>query len=129
MTPIVVPAYAAIFGIMLVVLSVRVADMRRKTQTALGSGGHKMLERRIRVQGNFTEYVPITLLLLAFAEMQGWWRPLLHILCAALLIARIAHAYGVGQEREDIRIRASATVTTASIIIVTALLLLYGTLK
>jgi uncharacterized membrane protein YecN with MAPEG domain len=129
MTPIVVPAYAAIFGIMLVVLSVRVAGMRRKTQTALGSGGHKMLERRIRVQGNFTEYVPITLLLLAFAEMQGWWRPLLHILCAALLIARIAHAYGVGQEREDIRIRASATVTTASIIIVTALLLLYGTLK
>ncbi len=127
MTPVVVPAYAAIFGIMLVVLSVRVADMRRITRTALGTGDNKMLERRIRVQGNFAEYVPLTLLLLAFAEMQGWWRPLLHILCVALLIARIGHAYGVGQEREDIRIRASATATTASIIIITALLLLYGT--
>jgi uncharacterized protein len=126
MTPIVVPAYAALFGIMFVVLSVRVADMRRTTQTTIGAGGNRMLERRIRVQGNFAEYVPIALLLLVLAEMQGYSRLLLHALCITLLLARLVHAYGVGREPEDVRFRATATVTSASVIIITALLLLYS---
>ena len=129
MTPIIVPAYAAIFGILFVVLSVRVANMRRLTKTALGTGGNRMLERRIRVQGNFAEHVPIALLLLAFVEMQGWSRWLLHVLCIALLLARLVHAYGVGQEPEDIRLRASAIVTNASVISVAAILLLYAALR
>ena len=49
-----------------------------------------ILRARIRVQGNFAEYVPIALILFLFVEMQGWPRWLVHGLCVVLLAARVA---------------------------------------
>ena len=45
----------------------------------------------MRVQANFADYVPLSLLLLAFAELQG--RPvwLIHTLCAVLVVGRLVH--------------------------------------
>jgi uncharacterized protein len=129
MNLVVVPAYAAIFALMLVFMSVRVANMRREMRVTLGDGGQRMLQRRIRVQGNFIEYVPMALILLAFAELQGWPRWLLNVLCLILLAARIVHAYGVGREPESIPLRATGMATTAMLLIAIALLLLYGTIR
>jgi uncharacterized protein len=122
--PTIVPIYAAIFAIMFVALSVRVANTRRVIRIGLGTGGNVILERRIRVQGNFAEYVPFALILFTFIELQGWSRWLLHVLCLVLLAARMAHAYGVAQEPEDIRIRAIAMIVTFSVLLAAAILLL-----
>jgi uncharacterized membrane protein YecN with MAPEG domain len=124
MLPSVVPGYAATFALIFVGLSFRVANTRRTMRIGLGTGGNVTLERRVRVQGNFAEYVPFALILLAFVEMQGSAKWLVHALCLTLLAARVAHAYGVVQEPETIPIRASAMVVTFSVFIVAAAILL-----
>src|SRR6476620_2266080 len=129
MIPTIVPVYAAIFAIMLVALSLRVARTRGNVRVAIGDGGNKLLLRAIRVQGNFTEYVPMALLLFMFVELQGWPRWLVHGLCLVLLTARLLHAYGIAQEPEDIRFRATGMATTALLFVVAAVLLLYSAVR
>ena len=129
MIPTVVPIYAAIFAIMLVAFSLRVASMRGDVRIAIGDGGNIILQRRIRVQGNFNEYVPMALILFTFVELQGRPRWLVHGLCIVLLAARLVHAFGIGQEPEDIRFRATGMATTALLLIVAAGLLLYSAVR
>lgn len=124
--PLIVPAYAAVLGLMFVAISFRVANTRRAKRVGLGNGGDRQLERYIRVQGNFAEYVPMAMILLTFLEMQVWPAWLMHTLCALLLIARVVHALGVAREPEDIRFRATGMITTLVILIVASVLLLVG---
>ena len=89
--------YASLAGLLLLVLSFRVVRSRRKLSVGLGDGGQESLLRAQRAQANFTEYVPIALILLAVAESQvltGW---LLHTAGAVLLLARLLHAWGLSQ--------------------------------
>ena len=65
------PLFAAIFGIIYVVLAFGVIKLRFKGQVSLGDGGDEELEKAIRVHGNFAEYVPFTLLLLWFVEQMS----------------------------------------------------------
>jgi hypothetical protein len=125
----IVPIYAAIFAVMLVALSLRVAKTRGDVKVAIGDGGNVVLRRAIRVQGNFTEYVPMALILFTFVEMQGWPRWLVHGLCLALLAARLLHAYGIAQEPEDIRLRSTGMATTAILLVASAGLLLYSAVR
>ena len=129
MTPTIVPIYAAIFAIMLVVLSLRVAMTRGDVRIAIGDGGNIVLQRRIRVQGNFTEYVPMALILFTFVEWHGWPRWVVHGLCLILLAARLVHAYGIAREPEDIRFRATGMATTALLLVVAAMLLLISAVR
>ena len=129
MIPTIVPIYAAIFAIMLIALSLRVAKTRGDVQIAIGDGGNIVLRRAIRVQGNFTEYVPMAMILFTFVEMQGWPRWLVHGLCLVLLAARLLHAYGIAQEPEDIRLRATGMATTAVLLVGSAGLLLYSAIR
>jgi len=122
----IVPAYAAFFGLMFAAISFRVANARRVKRIGLGNGGDRQLERYVRVQGNFAEYVPMALILLTFLEMQAWRDWLIHLLCAILLVARALHALGVAREPEDIRLRASGMIATLTVLIVTSILLLAG---
>ena len=114
-----VPVYAAIFALMLVGLSIRVANARREIQVALGDGGKRMLQRRIRGQGNFIESVPMALLLLPVHRVAGWSRWLVHALCLVLLAARALHARR-RPGTEDIRLRTTGMVTTAGVLFVAA---------
>jgi uncharacterized membrane protein YecN with MAPEG domain len=89
------PIYGAICAVMLVALAARVARMRVTYRVGLGSGTERRLERAIRVHGNFAENVPIALLLLVLAELQGAPAWLLHALGASLVAGRILHAQGL----------------------------------
>ena len=129
MIPTIVPIYAAIFALMLVALSLFVAKTRGDVRVAIGDGGNIVLRRRIRVQGNFTEYVPMALLLFMFVELQGWPHWLVHGLCLVLLAARLLHAYGIAQEPEDIRLRATGMATTAVLLVAAAGLLLTSAVR
>jgi len=61
----------------------------------LGSGGNEDLERAIRAQGNFAEYAPFGIILVACLELNGapWW--LVAIPGIALIIGRLIHAKGM----------------------------------
>lgn|SRR5690348_1952663 len=91
----IVTFYAGLNALIALVLVLLVSRQRLKTGTAFGTGGHPALEQAIRAHGNFVEYVPLILLLLLLLELGGL-RPLwLHVLGAALTLARILHAWGL----------------------------------
>jgi uncharacterized membrane protein YecN with MAPEG domain len=89
--------YASILAIVYIVLSYRVAKRRQKLQVGLGTGDNRELERAIRIHGNFAEYVPLALLLLALFETGGASSWAVHGAGAALLVARALHAIGLTQ--------------------------------
>ncbi len=124
----IVPLYAALLALLFVSLSVRVIGARRGAKIGIGSGGNALLERRMRVQANFAEYVPLALLLLAMAELRGTPALLLHGLCLALLIGQALHAWGVSNQKEDFRFRVTGMGLTLGTLILTALVLLLGPL-
>ena len=72
MAPIIVPAYAAVFAFVYILLSARVIRARWYARAPIGTKGDIGLERKIRVHGTFAEYVPFALLLATFVEMQNW---------------------------------------------------------
>lgn len=115
------PFYAALAALLLVYLSIRVIRLRRSQKVAIGDGENPLLRRAMRVQANFTEYAPLTLLLIAFAELQGVQGFIIHLLAASLIVARTLHAYGVAQDTENLRFRVLGMVVTFFVLIASAL--------
>ena len=94
-------AIAAALTIIFVKLSFAVIGLRRKNKVGLGSGGIDDLERAIRAQGNFAEYVPFGIILIACLELNGapWW--LVALPGITLIIGRLIHAIGINQPPPD----------------------------
>ena len=92
---------ASILTAILIKLSFAVIQLRRKNKVGLGSGGHEDLERAIRAQANFAEYVPSGILLIACLELNGapWW--LVAIPGVTLVIGRLIHIKGINTPPPD----------------------------
>jgi uncharacterized protein len=115
------PLWAALLALLYVGLAAQVIRARYRTRTALGYGDDPGLVRAIRAHANFAEYVPLILVLLMLAELQGARPWLLHFLGALLLVGRAVHAYGISQT-EEVLIRRSAGVVLTFGALVTAAL-------
>ncbi len=88
--------YAGILALLLVALSIRVVVLvRAKAAVNFGDAGDPENARIVRAQGNFIEYVPMALLLLAVAEHNGASPTWLHALGAGLVVARLIHPTGL----------------------------------
>lgn len=122
----IIPLYAALLTLLFLVLSKRVINTRRKARVAVGDGGNPELTRAIAVHNNFAQYVPLTLLLLAFMELQHAPAWLLHALGIGLLLARLIHAYGVSQMQEQFRLRTIAVGLTFGVLATASACLLAG---
>jgi uncharacterized membrane protein YecN with MAPEG domain len=120
----IVPVYAAILAVLFFALSIRVIALRRSSKLPLGFQGDIALERRVRVQGNFAEYVPLALLLMAFVELRGAGSWLLHGMGCLLVAGRLSHAYGVSQLRESFGFRVTGMAMTFAVILTAALAIL-----
>lgn len=108
--------WAALLAPVCLWLSLRVIGLRRRLRVAIGTGGQPALERAMRAQANFAEYVPFALLLLALAEAGGTPGWVLHTLGAALLAGRVAHGWGITRENEDFRFRVGGMMATFGVI-------------
>ncbi|MBX9946862.1 MAG: MAPEG family protein [Reyranella sp.] len=93
--PFVAAFYAALTGLLCVVLSMLVVRQRMQKRISIGDGGDASLGRMARVFGNFAEYAALVLVLLALVEICGGPRWLVHALGASFIVGRIAHAYGL----------------------------------
>ncbi len=91
--------YGGLLAVLQFGLSMYVVAGRWGWRIALGDGGNKAMEMRVRVHGNFVEYVPMTLVLLAVNEIAGLPSWFLHAVGAGLLLGRVAHAFGLGRVR------------------------------
>jgi len=82
---------AFLAGTIILLLTIKVIQFRRRDGVVLGDGDNRAMTKAIRGHANAVEQVPIALILMGLAEVQGG-SPFLLALCAvALIIGRIAH--------------------------------------
>ena len=89
--------YFTAFGLLYIVNAWRVISLRRKHRVGLGHGDIPDLRRAIRVFGNFTEWVPMGLILLIALEFEQapfWYQ---HLMGGSLLLGRIIHSVGLSR--------------------------------
>ena len=82
--------YAGLLVLWFLALSYRVVQ-KRGHGISLGDGGDADMLRRIRGHGNFAEYVPFALLMIAMLEQGGLSKMVIHALGATLVLARLLH--------------------------------------
>lgn len=120
MLPTITMLYASLLAFQLLLLSVQVVRLRRRHQVGIGTGSVNALERAVRAQANFTEYVPVALVLIVLLELSGFWPWLIHALGLALLIGRILHAQGLHRSGGTSAGRLIGTAATWLVILVAA---------
>jgi uncharacterized membrane protein YecN with MAPEG domain len=86
---------AGVFALMMVALSLSVSLRRIAVRSASSGQKDDVLRRRIRAFGNFAEYAPTMLVLLALVEAGGAAGALLWALAAAFVASRAVHAAGM----------------------------------
>lgn len=117
--------YASLLAILFVFLSVRTIRLRRILKIAVGDASNTKMLRAMRVHSNFAEYVPLAIVLIYFAESKSAYPAFVHFLGIGLLIGRSYHAFGVSQEKENFKFRIAGMAMTFTVIISSALYLLF----
>jgi uncharacterized protein len=119
-SPLITSLYAAPLGLMALALSAHVIMLRAKTGVSIMDGGNDQLAERIRRHGNFTEYVPLILLLMALAELDGVGPMWLHITGALLVVGRLLHAFGLKYDKPTAfgRIAGASLTMLAALIVI-----------
>lgn len=112
---------ASILALIYVGLSAHVIVRRRRLHVGVGDGGNHALGIAIRMHGNFAEYVPISLILMFLAELNGTPLPLLALSGTALVTGRILHAWGLYTSHGSSWQRVSGMILTLSNLIVMSL--------
>ncbi|BCT93033.1 hypothetical protein LYSCAS_20570 [Lysobacter caseinilyticus] len=89
--------FAGLHALLLLGLTAQVVRWRVRSRVGIGLGDNTDLARWVRVHGNFTEYVPLTLLLMALLELSGFPRQWLFAGGCTLLLGRVLHAFGLSR--------------------------------
>lgn len=93
LTYIPITSFSAIFAsVLILLLTVKVIQLRRRDGVVLGENGDRALTKAIRGQANAAEQFPIALILMGLAELQGGTPILLVLSAIALAIGRSMHA-------------------------------------
>lgn len=87
--------YAGILALLIVWLSLNVIKLRKAKKVRLGDGAEPELQIGIRAQGNATEYIPISLILLILLELGGAPILIVHLGGIAVIVGRLLHAKGL----------------------------------
>jgi len=87
--------YAALLALVYLGLSGWVMGSRVSDNVLFGDGGDASLLKRVRSHANFSEYVPLALILVGLLEAGGGSHGLVQGLLLALLVGRILHPIGM----------------------------------
>ncbi|PCM42903.1 MAPEG family protein [Marinobacter sp. ANT_B65] len=87
--------FAAVLGILLLVLSVQVVKFRLKFKKGMGTTGDRDFEAAVRAHANLVEYAPLGLIMLGIAELNGVASGLVYWTGMALVVGRLLHAWGM----------------------------------
>lgn len=97
--------YASVLAILIIWLAVQVIKQRRLNQVAYADGGVEALQIARSAQSNATEYIPITLILMALLESNSAYPTWIHLTGIIFVIGRIIHARGILKEDLKRRVR------------------------
>ena len=84
-----------VLGLIFFVHSLRTIKGRSLTKTNLGDGGNDLMTRRIRIHGNFAEYVPLLLIILFLLEIKSTSFELIVAYAVTIVLGRLLHFYGL----------------------------------
>lgn len=93
--PVITGLYGALNAIYNILLANNVSTARRKHGVGIGHGESKELLVAARIHANNAELVPLAIVMMLLAELLGGSPLILHIYGGGLLVARIAHAFGL----------------------------------
>ena len=124
--PSITSAYLGILALLYLVLGLQVSRLRRGHRVLFGDGDNIKLRSAIRAHGNFVEYVPLVVLMVAMLEMSGLPAVQVHLLMGALLVARLLHPLGmyVGPRTLQFQIYRVGGITLNWLVLVAAAVLL-----
>jgi uncharacterized membrane protein YecN with MAPEG domain len=86
---------AAACGVVNIWLALRLVRGRVKNKVMIGDGGDSAMVSGMRAHGNFIEYAPIVLILMALIELARGPLLALGVMGAVFVLARIAHPLGM----------------------------------
>ncbi len=112
--------YASLLGLLYIGLAVNIIRLRLSLQIGIGSGGNKSLAKAIRIHGNFAEWVPLALILLACYELNGASVMMLHAVGALLVLGRVFHVIGLSKTIGASKQRQAGVLSTFLVITVLA---------
>jgi uncharacterized membrane protein YecN with MAPEG domain len=88
-----VTSITALFaGTLILLLTMKVVQLRRRGGVVLGDNDDRILTKAIRGHGNAVEQLPIALIIMGLSEAQGGNTFLLVLAAAVLIAGRIMHA-------------------------------------
>src|SRR5476649_1691160 len=125
--PSITSAYLGVLALLYAALGMQVSRLRRGNRVLFGDGDNIKLRSAIRAHANFAEYVHIIALMVAMLEMSGMSAAQVHLLMAALLLARLLHPLGMYVGPRDWRFqicRVGGITLTIIVLIAAALLIL-----
>ena len=123
--PLITGFYAGVLSLILLVLTMRVIVVRGRTGIALMDGGNRELGIAIRCAANFTELVPLCLILFAIMEMARTSIYAIHILGIILVLARLIHPFGVNFDKPNKWQRVLGAAGTQLVLLISAIWTIY----
>mgnify|MGYP005844211677 CR=1 FL=1 len=87
--------FAAVLGLLLIVLSLLVSRYRLRLKQGLGVSEDIDFQAAVRAHGNLVEYAPIGLIMLALAELNGVSGTLIYWAGMGFVAGRLLHAFGM----------------------------------
>ena len=121
-TPRITLLVASLHVLFYLYLASRVILHRRVHRIGVGTGGDEAMTRKVRVHANFSEYVPLALLMLALLELSGTAAAVLWTCGIVLLLARVAHAIGLGGSAGYSAGRFAGTILTFGVLLAMAVI-------
>lgn len=119
--------YAALNGLIVLVLAGLVVRARMRGKVLIGDGGDASLIRAQRAHGNAIEYIPLVLILLLTLASMNASMLLIHAVGGLLTFGRILHAIGLSRNAgESIGRAAGIVLTWLSLIIAIVGCLIYA---
>lgn len=118
--------FAAVLGLLLLVLSLLVVRFRVKYRKGMGVTDDPAFEAAVRAHANLVEYAPMGLIMLAIAELNGVASSWIYWVGMGFVIGRILHAWGMinGRGNTHIARMAGILLTWVAILVIAVLLLL-----
>jgi uncharacterized membrane protein YecN with MAPEG domain len=117
---------AGMLGLLLLVLGIRIVQLRMQTRISLGDGDNPELLTRVRAHGNAAEWIPIGLILLFLAEQSLGSHWAVITLAALLVLGRLLHPFGLANRAPNAARSLGMVLTWIAVGLLAILVLLRG---
>ena len=112
--------YAVLAALYFLKCQQHLTQLRRQYRVMTGDGGFSQLQAALRIVEYLAYYLPISLLLMLFAEMNAVPIWLLHLAGIGLFVGQTLHAYAINRRDYDKYRLARHTTTIALVLLILA---------